>query len=208
MRTLTWGGDVILGFEFKILGDKLPKYEHAIINKVWELDRANGAAKEPEPPPPEPTEPPPPKPTEPPLPKPTEPPPPAGKGNENIRIVYNNTSAFVMSITQGSVWVKGLVFNRIDNQGNVTASYQSQTWENIYSGYDPIQPGYCPRIALPNSPTAPDCIVSVNRETEQDQYHFWRETSTSRQFQVLQNGTLLQTCEISAGSCDVYVPQP
>ena len=149
-------------------------------------------------------EPPPPEPAEPPPPEPAEPPPPSG--NENILIEYDNTSAFVINITQDSVRIKGLVFNRIDNQGNVTASYQADFWGNFYSDYDLVQPGYCLRIASPNSSTNPGCTVQVNYETSQDRYHFWRQTSTSSQFEVLQNGTLLQTCEISDGACNVYVP--
>jgi hypothetical protein len=136
------------------------------------------------------------------------PPQPPATGNENIMIVFDKTSAFVINITQRSIRVNGLVFNRIDNQGNVTASYQANIWGNFYSNFSPVQPSYCLKIALPNSSTAPDCIVSVNFETSQDQYHFWRETSTSRQFEVWQNNKLLQVCEISDGSCNVYVPQP
>jgi len=132
--------------------------------------------------------------------------PPAGTGNENIQIVFNNTSAYVINRSQSSVRVKGLVFNRIDSQGNITASYQADTWGNFYSGYSPVQPGYCLRIALPNSATAPDCTVAVNYETSQEGFHFWRQTSSSSQFRVLQNGNLLQTCEISAGSCWVNIP--
>jgi hypothetical protein len=215
-ETIWWelraGVDVYLGFEFEILGDELPNYEKAVIRKDWPLDSADGPVVEPEPPPPEPEPPPAPEPDPPPAPEPEppepEPAPPAGTGNENIRIVYNNNFAYVMGITQGSVWVRGLEFKRVDNQGVETASFHSQTWASYYSGYDPIKPGYCPRIALPNSPNPTDCTVSVNRETQQEQYHFWKETATSKQFQVLQNGILLQTCEISAGSCDVYVPQP
>lgn len=208
---LNAGVNVILGFEFEILGDELPNYEHAIINEVWELDSAKEPAKEPEPPPgpeppPAPQPEPPPAPPPEPQPEPPEPEPPPPAGNENILLSYDNTSAFVINTTQGTVRIKGLVFNRVDNQGNVTASYQADTWGNFYSGYDPVQPGYCLRIALPNSSTAPDCTVQVNFETSQDRYHFWRQTSTSSQFEVLQNGTLLQTCEISDGSCRVYVP--
>jgi len=112
----------------------------------------------------------------------------------------------VINNSQGIVRVNGLVFNRIDSQGNITASYQADTWGNYYSGYDTVQPGYCLRIALPNSTTAPGCTVAVNYETSQDGFHFWRQTSSSRQFEVLRNGALLQTCEISDGSCGVYVP--
>ena len=134
--------------------------------------------------------------------------PPVTTGNENVLIVYDKTSAFVINMSQSDVTVKGLVFNRIDNQGNITASYQADIWGNFYSGYDPVHPGYCLRIALPNSSTSPDCIIQVNYETRQETYHFWKETSTSRQFQVWQNNTLIQTCEISAGSCSFYLPQP
>jgi hypothetical protein len=211
--TLDLGIDGVIGvsvqiFKFDPIHKEFPLYHKTFTPAPEELEPATEPPPAPtEPPPPEPTEPPPAPQPESPL-EPTEPPPPAGTGNENILIVYDNTSAFVINITQGSVRIKGLVFNRIDNQGNITASFQADTWGNFYSEYDLVPSNYCPRIALPNSSTTQDCTVSVNYETSQDRYHFWRETSTSKQFEVWQNGTLLQTCEISAGSCGVYMPQP
>jgi hypothetical protein len=203
--TLDLGIDAVIGVSIKIfkfvelnpLHKEFPLYHKTIAHAPEELEPAAE-------PPPEPAEPPPPEPAEPPPPEPAEPPPPSG--NENILIEYDNTSAFVINTTQDPVRIKGLEFNRIDNQGNVTASYQADFWGNFYSGYDLVQPGYCLRIASPNSSTNPGCTVQVNYETSQDRYHFWRQTSTSSQFEVLQNGTLLQTCEISDGACNVYVP--
>lgn len=215
--TLDLGIDAVIGLRIEVFGliELNPIHEEfSIYHKtVAQAPLDQPPAPEPPPEPPEPDEPDAPSggddsppggedtPSEP-------PPPPAPTGNENVRIVYDNTSAFAINISQGSVAVKGLVFNRIDNQGDVTASYQADIWGNFYSDYDPVPANYCLRIALPNSSTAPDCIVQVNYETSQEKYHFWKETSNSRQFQVLKNNSLIQTCEISAGSCTFYLPQP
>lgn len=131
---------------------------------------------------------------------------PVETGNENIQILYDNTSLNMINTSQNDITVRGIVFKRIDNQGNVTASYAADMWGNFYAGYSPLLPRYCLRIALPNSARSPDCIEQVNFETSQEKYHFWRATSDSNKFQVWKNGTLLQTCEISAGSCSFYLP--
>jgi hypothetical protein len=218
--TLSAGVNVDIGFKFEIFTDELPQHKWTVIKKEQELDHAKappveehaGPAEEPAPPPQNPPneESQAPAPQEEPNPPAGEanPPnaPPAGTGNGNIVIIYDNTSAFVMNKSQSDVTIKGLVFNRIDNQGKITASYRADTWGNFYSGYDPVHPGYCLRIATPNSSTSPGCTIQVNYETSQEQFHFWKETLTSEQFQVLQNNTLIQTCEISAGSCAVNLP--
>jgi hypothetical protein len=127
-------------------------------------------------------------------------------GNENVQLVYDNSSAHMINMSQDYIKVNGVIFNRIDDQGNITASYAADMWGNFYKGYDTVPPNYCLRIALPKSSSSSNCTRYVNFETSQEKYYFWRATSDSRQFQVWKNGTLLQTCEISAGSCYFYLP--
>ena len=106
---------------------------------------------------------------------PAEPAQPVPTGDENVQIVYDNSSASMINISQGQITVQGVEFRRIDNQGNVTASYPAEMWGYYYGGYDPVPSNYCLRIGTPNSPHSGNCIENGNFETSQDQYYFYLE---------------------------------
>ena len=73
---------------------------------------------------------------------PTNSQPPVATGNENALLVYDDTSAHVINTSQGYIKVDGVVFNRIDNQGNTTATYAADMWGNFYTGYNSVPPNY------------------------------------------------------------------
>ena len=134
----------------------------------------------------------------------TEEPSPPISGNGNFLLVYDSISATLINISQESISVEGIEFKRINNQGSTTASFLSDTWRGYTSGgyFDALPPNDCLTINTKRSSRPSTCEDTWGFfTTSQAQYQFWLATSDSRQFQVWQNGTLLQICEISAGSC-------
>jgi len=137
------------------------------------------------------------------------PPPPAG--GDTVMLVYDTISANLINISQRNISVADIEFRRINDQGIATASFDSNDWRNVASQgkFDALPPNDCLMINTQRSSRPAKCTSSWGFiTTSQTQYHFWMATSDSIQFQVWKDGTLLQTCQISAGSCYFVLPQP
>lgn len=129
-------------------------------------------------------------------------------GNENILIVFDNTSATLINISLNYISVTGIEFRRIDSRGNVTASFNSDGWTNVTSKTNALPPNDCLIINTQKSSRPVICSSAWGFITSSHpEFYFWIEGNDSQQFQVWQYNILLQTCKISAGSCKFFLPQ-
>jgi hypothetical protein len=138
----------------------------------------------------------------------------------DFEIVYDDTGVAVMNTSGGPQDLTNLTFRRVSDSGAVTASFPALQW--VRSGLGPVnalQAGACFQLLLPDpgslplipgkAPAKPDaCQVSQGWLLAQDpDWRFWLVQDQSQAFQVLSGQRVIQTCQISEGSCQFSLPK-
>jgi len=136
---------------------------------------------------------------------------PPSKGGVNVLIVYDNISAAVINVSSSPISLAGVEFRRINPQGAETANFPANNWGHAYASkpVSGLPPQGCFMINIQKSSRPSQCADAWSWVTYSNaKYHFWLPAANSQRFQVWRAGTVIYTCEISAGSCQFYLPPP
>ena len=108
----------------------------------------------------------------------------------------------------------GFTFERLDENKLPTDKFPGYLWENQKFTY--IGSKYCVSIKIYKDEDPPyidpvECYggyVSIvqPRKDEDRELLFWNPKEGSTQFRVLWLGEEIARCEISAGTCELYIP--
>lgn len=219
---LFWGLRGNVGAELKFLGFTITKWDSELFYKEWPITQGGAPAPAAsEPPEPaeteEPPEPPPPEPAE--TEEPTEAPPPPVPTtalpppdvSANVYMVYEDNAATLINNASGTISLLDVTFQRISDQGEVTAEFPSSFWGHAYSEkpITALPPGDC-FIVSKSSFSLPGECSSVWSwfTTSGEQFYFWSSAPGSNAFQVLKGDQVVGTCDINVGSCSFSLPQP
>jgi hypothetical protein len=135
-------------------------------------------------------------------------------GNHFI-LFYNETSFFMVNRSFAKRTLSGFSFERLDENGNPYKDrFDGYRWENERTAHLPRN--YCANISIygdqdPQYLDPPECIYAIIN-TVQPRFDnpgdllFWIPKTGSSQFRVLWVGEEVARCDISAGTCDFYIP--
>ena len=105
-------------------------------------------------------------------------------------------------------------FERLDSNGSPTDAFPGYLWENQKFNYVPSK--YCVSIKIyhDNNPPyidPPDChhgYISIvqPRMDEDRELFFWNPKEGSTEFRILWGNEEIARCQISEGTCEIYIP--
>ena len=110
--------------------------------------------------------------------------------------------------------LSAFTFERLDENDLPVDTFSGHLWEN--AKFDYILSKYCISIKIyqdedPPYIDPPDCrgkylsIIQPRKDKDRGLF-FWDPKEGTTQFRVLWIGEEVARCEISAGSCEVYIP--
>jgi hypothetical protein len=218
-----WGGvEGDIGVRIKFLSFIIEDWNYDLLYEEW-LIAEDGFPVAGEPPAPAETEEPPPEPEETEEPpeappsepaeteEPTEAPPPPADALANVYMVYDDNAAAVINNSGGTISLLGVTFQRLSDQGAVTAEFPSSFWGHAY-GQKPITalpPGDCFIVSKSGFSLPADCnSVWSWFTTSGQQFYFWSAVPGSDTFQVLKGDQVVALCAIPERSCSFKLPQP
>ena len=141
----------------------------------------------------------------------------------NIEIVYDDSALAVVNTSIATIDLTGVVFQRISDQGNVTAAFPVEQWGRVASGaLRSLPAGDCFQLLrygsknYPLTPGAapakpPSCSRSQGWLVTTDQaWNFWTGEGARFQgsgFQIVQAGRVIHVCRAADGKCDFFLPK-
>jgi serine/threonine-protein kinase len=137
----------------------------------------------------------------------------------NMRLVYDESAVAVTNISDESISFANLNFERLSDQGEVTAAFGAEQWEQLNLSVEGIANGNCLQLLraeatdlelIPGkAPAKPaDCDVSQAWLIAQNQaWYFWLPDRRSSRFRVVLDEQVVRTCDIADASCEFYLPQ-
>ncbi len=157
--------------------------------------------------------------TETPTPEPTFTPlpPPTVKYPDGLKFIlfWNETSFFMFNRSREPRSFAGFAFERLDENGNPLGRFSGALWNNNRFNYIPSK--YCVGIKIfkdedPPYLNPPDCrggfvgVVQPRLDPEDKHLIFWNPREGSTQFRVLWLDEEVARCEITAETCEFYIP--
>jgi serine/threonine protein kinase len=138
----------------------------------------------------------------------------------NLQLIYNDASIAVVNVFDSSVNLAAVTFQRLSDQGMITAEFSAEQWRKVGSSSQAVlPPGTCYQLVRPdgeNLPLSPGeapgkpsaCEVSQGWLVAFDEgWDFWTANGQASRFRVVQNDRLIQTCRIPAGKCQFHLPE-
>ena len=127
-----------------------------------------------------------------------------------ITAYYNESSFYLLDNGKGSRSVSGFTFERVNNDTTFQNHFDGWEWQKHF---DVIQPRHCLSLVIEGLPTPyldlADCqkkILSNLGLAGTSDKLFWTSKNNSHEFRVLWLDEEVGRCEITAGTCDFYVP--
>ncbi|MFN8412598.1 MAG: protein kinase [Anaerolineales bacterium] len=128
---------------------------------------------------------------------------------------WNDTSFHMLNNVGDPRSLSAFAFERLDANGNPTDRFTGHRWENGAFNYLPI--GLCVSIKIygdedPPYIDPPEChhayasIVQPRKEQDRALFFWNNKNDGSTEFRVLFAGEEVGRCQISAGTCEVYIP--
>lgn len=139
--------------------------------------------------------------------------------SSNVEIVYHESAVAVINLSNAPIDLSNLVFQRLSDQGNVTAAFSVEQWDRINPGaLSEVSKGNCFQLvrfnsrnmpltpgSAPAKPTA--CRVSQGWLVASDEaWHFWIPEANSAYFQIVRGDLVIQKCRIADGVCRFNLP--
>jgi hypothetical protein len=132
----------------------------------------------------------------------------------NLTLFWNDTSFHMLNRSRAARSLSGFTFQRLDENDLPTDTFPGYRWENRKFKYIPSK--NCVSIKIYKDEDPPyldpaDCnlsyssIIQPEREKEPGLF-FWVTQEGSAQFRVLWLNEEVARCEISAGTCEIYIP--
>ncbi len=136
------------------------------------------------------------------------------RDGNNLTLFWNVTSFHMLNRSTQPRSLSGFSFERLEAGDKPTDRFAGNLWENLKTDY--ISSKYCVSIKIYNYEDPPyidppDChggylsIIQPRKEEDKNLF-FWNPKEGSTQFRVLWVGEEVARCEISAGTCEVYIP--
>jgi hypothetical protein len=133
----------------------------------------------------------------------------------NMALVYGPAAIAVINRSNAPVDLSGIVFQRIDDQGAVTASFRAAEWEQVNpEALEALRRGDCFQLLRRGSgdlPLEPGAAPGKPRACRTSQgwlvaagpgWHFWTPEGEGGAFQIVRDGQVLRRCRIESGACD------
>jgi serine/threonine protein kinase len=136
----------------------------------------------------------------------------------NLRIVYDDAAVAVINISDEPISLVDLVFERLSEQEEVTATFAAEQWRQLISSSEGLARGNCMQLlwveathlelTAGDAPAKPaGCDVSQAWLVAQDQaWNFWLPDGNGSRFRIVLNEQVVHTCDIGDGSCEFYLP--
>jgi len=132
----------------------------------------------------------------------------------NFTLFWNETSFHMMYRARAARSFSGIAFERLDENGLPTDKFTGNLWEN--GNYKVFPTNYCVSIKIygdedPPYMDPPDCsgayasIVQPRLDQSRELF-FWNPKAGSTEFRVLWVGEEIARCQISANTCEIYIP--
>lgn len=136
------------------------------------------------------------------------------RDGNNLTLFWNETSFHMLNRSGQPRSLSGFSFERLDENGKPNDRFAGHLWENLKFNYIPSK--YCVSIKIykdedPPYIDPPDChggyvsIIQPRMDLDAELF-FWTPKEGSSQFRVVWVGEEVARCDISAGTCEVYIP--
>jgi serine/threonine protein kinase len=133
----------------------------------------------------------------------------------NFTLFWNETSIHLLNRSREPRSLSAFAFERLDLSGNPIGRFNGSLWNN--KNFTILPPKYCVSIKIFEDEDPPyinpfDChgvyasIIQPRRDPEDRHLIFWDAQEDSTQFRVLWVDEEVARCDISAGTCEIYVP--
>jgi len=132
----------------------------------------------------------------------------------NLTLFWNDTSFHMLNRSSVSRSLSGFAFERLDKNDLPTDKFPGYRLENRRFKYLPSKNCVSIKTYMDEDPPyidPADChgsyasIIQPSKADEPELF-FWAQQVDSTQFRVLWLGAEVARCEISAGTCEIYVP--
>ena len=127
-----------------------------------------------------------------------------------ITAYFNESSFYILDSGKGSRSVSGFTFERVDSNGSFSNRFDGWEWQKHF---DVIQPRHCLSLVIEGTQTPAldpaNCqkrILSNLGLASTSEKLFWTPNNNSHEFRVLWLEEEIARCEITAGTCNIYVP--
>ena len=138
-----------------------------------------------------------------------------------VEITFDSQALVLTNFTDAPLDLSGLVFRGASADGFVSGEFAASQWAQLPGSPSPtLQPGACFELLHPQAasfelgrlktlPVPQNCrnlqgwLVAQGPESL-----FWSGESGEASFQVLLNGSFVQTCPLQAGRCQFSLPPP
>lgn len=140
--------------------------------------------------------------------------------SSNVAIVYDESAIAMVNQSNTTIDLSGLVFQRLSDQGTVTASFPVEGWDRVNPGaLKGLPAGDCFQLLRYGSKdfslvpgTAPAKPPSCDRSqgwlvASDPAWHFWTRQGQGTRFQITQDERIIHQCRIQDGACDFYLPE-
>jgi hypothetical protein len=140
--------------------------------------------------------------------------------SSNVEIVYDESAVAVVNRSNTAIDLSNLVFQRLSDQGNVTAAFPAKQWDRVNPGVlKELPAGDCFQLLrfgsenfylVPGTAPAkpPTCKESQGWLVAADRaWQFWTRQDNGTHFQILQGERIIHQCRIADGMCDFYLSQ-
>jgi serine/threonine protein kinase len=132
----------------------------------------------------------------------------------NLSLFWNDTSFYMLNRSHEARSLSGFSFERLDENNQPTDTFPGFRWETHRFKYVP--PKYCVSLKIYKDENPPyldpsDCFFGYISILQPDKVKdaeliFWSPKEGSTQFRALWLGEEVARCEISAGTCEIYIP--
>jgi serine/threonine protein kinase len=125
-----------------------------------------------------------------------------------LALSYDETTFYVRNLSADQLEVRHFAFERLDSAGNPANRTEGVRWAQFYSF---LHPQACMRAVILDQPDylSPPSCQAINSEIWAEDgrsFDFWTAQEGSTQFRVLWNNEEIGRCDISAGTCEVFIP--
>jgi len=139
--------------------------------------------------------------------------------SSNVHIIYSGPAVAVVNSSYSPVDLSDVVFQRLSDQGTVTASFSAEEWDRVNPGaLKRLASGDCFQLVRSqsnqleltpgNAPAKPSsCDISQGWLVAPDgRSLFWTPDGDGVRFRVIRDDQVIHECRIAAGTCDFYLP--
>ena len=138
--------------------------------------------------------------------------------SSNVRLIYNGPAVALINPSYSPVDLSGVVFQRLSDQGTVTASFSAEQWDRVNPGaLQSLAAGDCfqlvrfqsnkLKLTAGEAPAKPaTCDVSQGWLVAPDRHSlFWTPDGDGTRFRVMRDEAVIHECQIADGTCDFYL---